>query len=100
MSVGIIDLAGGRMGGGTLAYFCVVREKFYLAANVCVSVYLSGSMFVEWGGEQCKQWKYICLSPPLWLCKSGDIVTVLTICYVEITFLPLILAVPVRQRDR
>lgn len=55
MSVGIIDLAGGRMGGGTLAYFCVVREKFYLH-NVCVSVYLSGSMFVEWGGgEQCKQ---------------------------------------------
>lgn len=50
MSVGIIDLAGGRMGGGTLAYFCVVQEKFYLDANVCVSVYLSGSMFVEWGG--------------------------------------------------
>lgn len=55
MSVGIIDLAGGRMGGGTLAYFCVVREKFYLDANVCVSVYLSGSMLVEWGGGQCKQ---------------------------------------------
>lgn len=49
MSVGTIDLAGGRMGGGTLAYFCVVREKFFLH-NVCVSVYLSGSMFVEWGG--------------------------------------------------
>lgn len=34
MSVGTIDLAGGRMGGGTLAYFCVVREKFFLL-NVC-----------------------------------------------------------------
>lgn len=61
-----------------------VWEKFNIEASRCVCV--SGCVRVCFGGvNRANAFVFL---PPQRLCKSGDIVTVVTICYVEITFLP------------